>query len=317
MKDRDELAYRAALMHYVQGDTMDAIARKLKTSRSTVSRLMELARERGYIQFKLNPPSGESDELRAEVARRFGVEVTVVPMPQRADWKRRLDAVAAIAGNEITAAVRPDIVIGIAWGNTLSAIAEHLVPKPVTGVKVVQLNGAASTTSSGIMYAGAIMEAFGKAYRAEVQHFPVPAFFDYPETKAALWRERSVKNVLELQNTVDIAIFGVGTMRGDRLSAVYSGGYLMPEEMLQVQARGVVGDVCTVLLRADGTWQDLDINRRASGPTPQDLAHIPQRICVVAGQEKAVPLLGALRAGVVTNLVVDEDCAAKLLKISS
>ncbi|MCI6585124.1 MAG: transcriptional regulator [Mobiluncus sp.] len=316
MEDRAELAYRAAMMHYVQDETMESIARKLKVSRSTVSRLIGVARAEGYVQFALNPPSGATPGLRAELAERFGIEVWVVPVPPRVRGRQRLNLVAEVAGSVISGAVFPEAIIGIAWGNTLSAIAEHLVPKPVLGARVVQLNGAGNLISSGIVYASTIMEAFGEAYHAEVQHFPVPAFFDYPDTKVALWRERSVKLVLDLQKEVDVAIFGVGTLEGEQLSMVYSGGYLSLLEMEDLKGLGVVGDVCTVLLRADGTWEDLEINQRASGPTPRDLTRIPRRICVVSGVEKAVPLLAALRAGVATDLVVDEECAARLLKLS-
>jgi DNA-binding transcriptional regulator LsrR (DeoR family) len=41
---------------------------------------------------------------------------------------------------------------------------------------------------------------------------------------------------------------------------------------------------------------------------------IPRRICVVAGDSKVVPLLAALRAGVITDLVIDEQTATKLVE---
>ena len=316
MSEREELAYRAALMHYVQGQTMDSIARKLAISRSTVSRLVELARKRGYIQFQAYPPAGHAAELREKIAERFGVTTHVVPIGQDAQRKGRLDAVASIAGAYISSVVTSDAVVGIAWGNTLSAIAEHLVPKPLSGVLVVELNGAANVGDSDVLYPGAILEAFGAAYRAHVQHFPVPAFFDYPETKVALWRERSVRQILNLQKEVNVAVFSVGTFAGVNPSLVYSQGYLTNDTLAELRELGAVGDVCTVVLRADGTWEDLDVNRRASGLTPRELAKIPRRICVVSGVEKAPALLAALQAGVATDLVIDEDCAAQLLKLS-
>lgn len=316
MSSREEQAYRAALMHYVQNETMESIARQLKVSRSTVSRLIQLAREEGYVKFSFNPPRGASPRLQSEIAQHFGVETWMVPSPIRANARQRLRLVAEVAGSMISGAVFPGVTIGIAWGNTLSAVSEHLIDNHVEGARVVQLNGAASMSSSGIFYAGGIMEAFGKAFRAEVQYFPVPAFFDYVETKQALWRERSVRRVLELQDQIDVAIFGVGSLQGQPLSMVYAGGYLTVEEMDQLKREGVVGDVCTVLLRADGTWEDLEINQRASGPTPADLRRIPRRICVVFGADKAVALLAALRAGVVTDLIIDEQCAVRLMRLS-
>ncbi|EFM46364.1 transcriptional regulator [Mobiluncus mulieris] len=315
MNTREELAYRAALMYYAQNETMESIARQLKVSRSTVSRLIQVARTEGYIKFSFNPPRGASPGLLSEISRHFGVETWMVPVPARVSARQRLKLVAEVAGSMISGMVHPGVTIGIAWGNTLSAVSEHLIDNHVEGARIVQLNGAASMSSTGIFYAGGIMEAFGRAYRAQVQYFPVPAFFDYVETKTMLWRERSVRRVLEMQSQIDIAVFGVGSLSGKPLSMVYAGGYLIPEEMERLKVAGVVGDVCTVLLRADGTWEDLEINQRSSGPTPTDLQRIDRRICVVSGADKAVPLLAALRAGVVTDLVIDEECAVRLMRL--
>ena len=39
--------------------------------------------------------------------------------------------------------------------------------------------------------------------------------------------------------------------------------------MAALTADGVVGDVCTVFHREDGSFGDIEINRRATGPTPR------------------------------------------------
>jgi DNA-binding transcriptional regulator LsrR (DeoR family) len=94
---------------------------------------------------------------------------------------------------------------------------------------------------------------------------------------------------------------------------VYSAGYLDAQDVAVLDAEDVVGDVCTVFLRADGSWQDVPLNARATGPSPAELRRIRRRVCVAAGDNKVVPLLAALRAGVVTDLVVDELTATRLL----
>jgi len=150
-----------------------------------------------------------------------------------------------------------------------------------------------------------------------MHYFPVPAFFDFPETKAAMWRERSVRRVIEVQGRADIALFSVGAVAGAIPSHVYAAGYLDDDDVRTLEVEGVVGDVCTVFLRADGSYRDVVLNQRATGPTPEELHRIPRRVCVVAGDNKAVPLLAALRAGVVTDLVVDEVTALRLLSLVS
>lgn len=206
-----------------------------------------------------------------------------------------------------------DMVLGVAWGTTLAAVSRFLTAKPTRGSVVVQLNGAANTRTSGIEYASDLMSSFGSAFGATVLDFSVPAFFDYSDTKAAMWRERSIRRVLDVQARADIAMFGVGAVHGAVPSHVYSAGYLDADDIATLDAEGVVGDICTVFLLADGSWRDVPINARATGPTPEQLQRIRRRVCVVAGDNKVAPLLAALRAGVVTDLVVDERTASLML----
>jgi DNA-binding transcriptional regulator LsrR (DeoR family) len=124
-----------------------------------------------------------------------------------------------------------------------------------------------------------------------------------------MWRERSVQNVLRLHAELDLAVFGVGSLQGIVPSHVYSTGYMDAEDIQRLAADGVVGDVCTVLLREDGSYEDIDYNSRATGLTPAELRRIPRRICVVADPSRAPAAVGALRAGTATDLVIDEGTA--------
>ena len=119
--------------------------------------------------------------------------------------------------------------------------------------------------------------------------------------------------MLAAQRRCDLAVFGVGSLRGSLRSHVYTAGYLDEADIAALARQGVVGDVCTVLLREDGSWRDIDLNARATGPTPEELRRIVRRVCVVAGDAKVAPTLGALRAGVVTDLVIDEATARALM----
>ena len=53
---------------------------------------------------------------------------------------------------------------------------------------------------------------------------------------------------------------------------------------------------------------------RAAMPA-EALRTIPRRLCVVSGASKALPLLGALRTGVATDLVLDDRAARELLEL--
>ena len=67
------------------------------------------------------------------------------------------------------------------------------------------------------------------------------------------------------------------------------------------------------MLREDGSYRDIPLNGRATGMTPKELQRVPRRICVVTGLSKTAPILGALRAGVATDLVIDQETARTVL----
>ena len=313
MHERSDDLYLAASMYYVQGETMESIARQLSVSRSTISRLLKDARDSGLVRITLADPIGVHSNLATTIQRIFGVRTVIVPVREGSAEVHRLDRVARAAAQLISESVHDHSVIGIAWGTTLAAVAPHLRPRDVNDTTVVQINGGANRVTSGIPYVGAIISQVADAFSSDVVHFPVPAFFAFAETKQLMWRERTIRSVLTVQRTIDLAVFGVGALDGPVPSHVYSAGYLDTDDLAQIRRERVVGDVCTVLLRENGSYADISLNARASGLTPAELQRIPRRICIVAGTSKAPALVGALRARVATDLVVDEATARAVL----
>lgn len=311
--NRSREALRAAQMYYLQDLTMDAIARELRTSRSTVSRLLSMARETGLVQIQVNNPTERTPALEQQISRRFDVDAHVVPIADTVNDSEVLNRVALQAARTIGPLVDSNAIIGVAWGSTLSAVSHCLTRKQTHDSTIVQLNGAGNTETTGISYASEILRRFGQAYGARVEQFPVPAFFDHAATKQAMWNERSVRRILDLQDRMTMAIFGVGSIGAGIPSHVYSGGYLDPEDLETLETDGVVGDVATMFFRADGSHRNILLNERSTGPDLGNLRRVGRRICVVSGESKIHGLRGALAAGLATDLILDEGSARRLI----
>ena len=313
---KDELARSAALAYYVQGQTMEAIRRRMGVSRSTVSRLLSYARKQGIVTISVQPSNTPHTRLERQLQDRFGIKVHIVEMPADTTHHRVLENVSKIAAQILGQMIHDGEVIGIAWGNTTTEMAAYITPKDVENVTLVQLNGAASTETSGIAHAGGLLAQIAGKFKANIVQFPVPTFFDNPETKEAVWQEGAVRRVLNWQEKCTLAVFSVGALLAEIPSHVYAAGYLSRSELNKLALNKVVGDVCTVLLRPDGSWKDISLNRRATGPTPDQLRNIPRRLCVVAGKAKAQSLLGALNAKVMTDLICDKALAERVWQLA-
>lgn len=308
-------ALRAAQLYYLQDLTMERIASELHVSRSSVSRLLSYARDTGLVEIQVHSPRDARGLIERQVSERFGIAAHVVPMPDRISELERHERTALSAARILSTIVDSNMNIGIAWGSTLSAIARHLPNKVTHNTTIVQMNGAANVRTTGIPYAGEILAHFGTAFTAAVNQFPVPALFDDPETKRAMWRERSIQNILHLQERVDLFVFGLGSPKAAVPSHVYSGDYFDRNDLTELIDLGIVGDCATTFYRIDGSTDGLNVNERSSGPSVERVLRIPRRFCVVSSLTKLESLRGALAAGVVTDLVVEEALARRILEL--
>ena len=340
-------AYEAASMYYVQGETMEVIAHHLRVSRSTVSRLLARARQEGVVRVTLVQPGG-AGSLEGRMTQAFGVRTHIVPVREGTTEIHRLQQVASVAAAHMVDLIEAlaeqagnggpqvqdpagsggegsvqgrgsgGVVVGVAWGTTMSEVSGALPSRSVPGLTVVQLNGASDPVREGPS-AGEVLSCMRLSLGARTISFPVPAFFDHVATREAMWSERSVKRVLAVTRRASLAVFGVGALdalNGALPSQVYEGGHLTARDQAVLRRQNVVGDVCTVLLRSDGSWRDVTLNARATGPTPAQLSRIPRRLCVAAGTGKARALLAALRARTATDPIVDDATARAVLELA-
>ena len=306
-------AIRAARMYYYQNLTTGVIAKEMNVSRSTVSRLLSFARDSGLIDIRIVEPSELPDKLSQSIIHKYNIKnAHVVPVSEIAGEAEWLERVAQYAASYLNTIFESNMILGIAWGTTLTTISKNLLRKTTHQSQIVQLNGAGNTQSMGIEYASQIIMRFSENYRTRAHLFPVPTFFDYAETKQALWKEGSIKRILDLQKQADILLYSIGAVNAGIPSHVYSGGYLSDADYHALEYQKIAGDIATVFFKEDGNFHYIPMNQRASGPD-LELFQKKHGICVVSGLAKVRGLHAALKGKLMSELIVDEPTARALL----
>lgn len=316
MEDQEKSleALKVARMYYYQNLTTDAIALELNVSRSTVSRLLTFAKSQGLISISVNDPYEHPQFLEKKIVDHFKVKkVHVVPVPSVAGEAEWLSRVVQYAANYLNTLFTSNMIMGIAWGTTISGISNHLLQKSTHNSQIIQLNGAGNTQSMGIEYASEIIVRFAQNYQAVANLFPVPAFFDYAATKGALWKERSIQRLLDLQSQADILLYSIGAVESGVPSHVYNAGYLEKTDYLEIKRLRLAGDIATVFFREDGSYKDIPMNDRTSGPD-LELFQKKYGICVVSGFAKVKGLAAALKGRLISDLILDEPTARHLVE---
>lgn len=276
-------AVQVARLYYHQGLTTDAIARELGLSRPKVSRLLTLARRTGLVEIRIHDPRPSRRASRpscAPATPSCTPRSSASPGSPENVW---LERVAVAAARLLGQVLRPGQIVGLAWGTTLDAVSRALTPRPVTNLQFVQLNGSANALDFMSGFVTDTITRFAANYGARAHLFPVPTFFDDPATRAAMWRERSVRHVLDLQDHADVLLYSVGAASAQVPSHVYAAGYLDDADLHALRDQGVAGDIATVFFRGDGSHAGLPINARSSGPDLGLTRRAQHAICVVSG----------------------------------
>lgn len=309
-------AVQIARLYYQHGLTTDAIARELGLSRPRVSRLLTLARRTGLVEIRIHDPQDHPQHLESLLRGRWPeVYPQVVSLPPGCTQATRLERVTQAAAHWLSTALRPRMTVGLAWGNTLDAVSRALTPRTVPDTQFVQLNGSASALDFSSGFVTDTLLRFARAFGGRAHLFPVPTFFDDPKTKKAMWQERSVGHILDLQRQADLLVFSLGSVHAATPSHVYTAGYLDEHDLQEVTRQGVVGDIATVFYCQDGQDNGVSLNARSSGPGLDFFRSHPAGVCVVADPGKAEALRAALDGSLMRTLIVDETTARAALEL--
>ena len=285
-----EQALLAAQMYYYQDLPMKLIAAELEVSASTVSRLLNWARMNGLVEVRINDLHGRAGSVEEQIKLRYNVlAVTVVPVPETSGQLVWQDRVARVAASYLNQVMKSKMRLGLAWGKMVNQMAGYLIPKPTVNAQVVQLNGGDQLPESGQVSAVELTARVAANYEASAHLLYVPAWFDSAETKKALWQESSIDKILQLQKTIDIALFGIDMVSSEE------------------------GSIAGVFIRPNSTPDQIEQNSRSSGPDLSVLQNASRSICVASGFETLTTLQAALENRYLTDLIIDEPLARRLL----
>jgi DNA-binding transcriptional regulator LsrR (DeoR family) len=189
--------------------------------------------------------------------------------------------VAAAAAAALPGLVPAGGVLGVAWGRTLSEAAELLEPVALRPT-VVQICGAVAGVDPGTGPTEVALR-FADKLDGAVVGLPAPAVTS-EEARRDLLANPAVQPALELFGQVETALVGVG-----------------------VHERG--GHVLTHVFDERGTLAD-DLPAIAIGLGDLRRARV---VAVAGGAAKRRAVLGALRTGLLDDLITDVDCARAAL----
>ncbi|WP_144829632.1 sugar-binding transcriptional regulator [Kocuria rhizophila] len=305
---RDAQSLEVARLYYQRGLAQADVARQLSISRPTVSKLLQHAKDRGFVSIEIRDPRAVSSDVGRELCLRFGLtQARVVAAADTAD--ELLHELGGMGAQVLEENVADGDLVGITWGRTMRAVAQALTPQPRSGVHMVQLKGGSGLTSPLAGHHETV-RLLCAAFGAYPHTLPLPVLFDSPEVKRVVEQDRHIRYVLDLGRSARTALFTVGSVAED--SPVLVRDYLTAREREAV-ARSAVGDLCSHFIDAHGAPAVPALDERTVSLPLDELRQKEIRICVAGGTAKVPVLRAALQAGYVSHLVTDERTARAVL----
>lgn len=319
----DKLA-KVAQLYYIDDLSQQEIAERMGTTRSNVSRMLKAAKEQGLIEIRIVHPARRDVALEEALKRRFRIADARVaafdvgattPAPAGAGLSQRLlTQVAKLTASWLDDALHDGMLLGLSWGTTLQAVVSAVVPERRHAVEIVQLVGGLSALrpgASGHDIARELAERLGASY----SYLHAPAVVESAAACQTLLQEPSIRDYLDRARRAEIAVVGVGARGVSTSARIIESLNLSGPERAELEASGYVGDVCGRFFDLGGHEVRSVARDRVLAVGLDDLRRIPTVVGVLAGREKALGALGALRGRILDVLVCDESAARTILEL--
>ena len=308
-KDKIKTCIDIAKLYYESNYTQDQIAKQLKLSRPTVSRLLNYCIEKNIVQIKIVNPYERQESTESELEKKYGLKKAIIAYAPLNNINEILNAICTKAASYLNETVSDGDTLGVCWGKTLYAIAKLLNPRMLRGVNIVQLKGGVSNTSNQT-YATEIVDTFARKFNGQGYALPLPTLFADLPTKLIVMKDPFIANITNLGKQANIALFTVGAAGEDAL--LYKLGFFSAKEKKRL-SKIAAGDICSRLIDDKGQICDLELDARPNSIQLEDLKQKETRILVAGGEKKIRAIKAALAGGYPNVLITDQYTAYELL----
>lgn len=312
----DAVLANAAILYYKEGLTQNEIAKRMGISRATVVNYLRLARENNIVDIRINGTSFSSSKLSKDLKEKFQLSDAYVADFTSHDGEgvgnrienlnRHVARVGAAALFEI---LKPDDVLGVAWGGTIHFLSEEIPRGGIAGLTVCQMIGSMKTPLLSAAETCAIR--ISSRLGADCNTLHAPAVLSSAELAAALRLEPVIKSQLEKFSEFTRTVFSVGNC--DANTHIVQSAIVTQEEFSWYKSRGAVGVLCGRFIDEHGDHIVGAMDDRMIGISLDELRQLNSGVLVAGGPEKLLAIRATLTGGYVSHLVVDDSTARQLL----
>lgn len=305
---------QVALMYYKDNLTQQEIANRLGTTRQNVSKMINEAREKGIVEIKILNPLDNIRSLSEDMEKTFNIKKAVTVA---CDFKNE-QLIREVIAQRAVEHVRDCILmgcrkIGLSWGRTIYGFIDKFDAFAANNeLKIFPLVGASDKAAPYFMI-NEMVRRFAEKVGGEPIFINIPVNPGSDKEYKIFTNTDIYKNIYALWNSVDIAIVGIGTTKPkDRLIRQEYPGERTLESDEHEDA--IVGDICTNYFDINGSMIKTAEQQNLICISVNQLRKIKKVIAIAGSPEKTEAIIGALRTGIIDEIIIDDVTARNVLE---
>jgi len=304
------LAIKVCRLFYEDHLTKTEIEKKLNISRFKVAYILKKAYQSGLVKIEIIEPHADLSKLEKKLESVTGLKNVALVLDDEESLKRLKEKVGRIAADYLLEIIKKSDVLGIGWGTTTFELVNALPEKNTRKIRVVQVSGGNTKLAMGIDSQDLTMR-LAKKFDVRPYLLHAPAIVDRPETRDVLMEESAFQQIFKLYKRMDILIAGIGAFISDRFLGTR---FIDPSEMELLRQKKAVGEFLYYCFDFNGNLCRTETLDRIIAIPINDIKNVSCSIAITVGREKAIAIIGAIRAGLINTLITDTTTAKAILE---
>lgn len=316
----DSFIIRVVEMHYKQGLSQQEIANKLNVSRTTVSRALTKAKEKGIVEITINYPSGTGRELEMQLEEKYGLKEVIVAYSN--DEEKMESEIAKNASDFLVRQIKNPMKIALTRGSAMQKMSVSLSSNPrvnfldTSEVVILPTEGQTNVPLSypkekRMIYSNYVVEEIARIIGANSFGFLAPIYVS-KKTKQALLEESCIIEFMDLIKAADLSMMGIGTLEED--STLLKSGFVKKADFKSLKEQGGKAEFMGHVIDADGNLVSEEYDSQIMSLALNDLKQIPVRAGIAYGKKKQEAIHAVLNGNYINVLITDAQTARYLLK---
>ncbi|QMU08651.1 sugar-binding transcriptional regulator [Levilactobacillus suantsaii] len=294
--------------YYLAQLSIADLSTKYHLSRYLITKHLDEALKTGVVTITVNDPIARNVTLEAEFRHRYGLTNAFI-LYNAENPAEDATNIVQYAAMQVQSLIDQSQVVGVAWGSTVFSIIDQLRGKIRNDLTFTQFVGDNMKYSS-VAGTRQMVEKAAARYGSRYVTLASPLYVINDQIRAALPQEPALAPAFQAAQKMNALFCGFGTLASIESIPVWQDHY--GEIFPGVAADDIAGILYGRPYDRQGHFLNQDADKTVGLPISQILK-TPRRLGVIRNKFKTDAALGALRGHLVTDIVLNEAIAQRIL----